>query len=587
MTIQTLPDIDHSLLPFLRQNTLLGHGVLTADGEFAWQRSAALIDCALHARRLGDAQAVGVEVLRRQLEEDRPGDRPWQVSLQVAEPAPLPRGFAVDTVGATQLAFLAAMDALPRIARSRNDRLLMALSEYGLGNDEPSETLRQILYDDTDVERRRPRMFRLDTVGGTDVHGRVAISEAQLAMAGLAVASRIPFRQGLIGYDRLAAQAFLQVMRQLTGQAHPTIALVVEAGVAQYWQETNDLRLVLSDIDPDCRVYAVGNGGFAFETNDDGSRSLFYTNTLLERRERIDAVYTVADARRLLAPDMLPLLHAARDKAVVVQPTLNPLLNNYHLLRALIFHCDLTIQSRLAEALAAVGVPEPAALLSAVRSQTIPMSLVDAENVLDLEALGIKGHHSASVTWDEVIAGLRGGGTSRTGDGASGLLTKQHIKGLLVRTILAPDLSLLSGGRGSRRMYDFPNPRKATLAEALAASVEGMAELRATGATDKPILGVEPLVRHHLRQSDIHSLRDDGSVVVQSISARQRFCPLYMLTGATREGAGPETPLLVSAFSFYSSVESTYKLGGAIYAVGPHLDATANSDTTVNPASVL
>jgi hypothetical protein len=524
-----------SLLHYLRERTVFGHG-WSGEHIFNWQKSAALLDVAL-AR---GSQVPSMKSLRSSLSEISNLDE-WTFSMQVAEALPLSTNYLDGNRAQTQFALIDAADLLPKIAKENRVPLLSALVEYGIGDDIASQVLKQIIYDYSRPQRRMVKSFRLDTVGGE------LITEAQIAMTTWNLTARVLKHPSLIGAKDRGARVFLDMMRSSTEQPDPTFAIFIDKGIFQYWQEFIDFRLTLKKVAPESHVFIVGNGGFDYHK---GEKRLYYINPISCIRFPIDIVYTVADARRLLA-DGLPLLEAILDSSVHIEPTLNPLLNNYHLLRGLLFHENQRFQDLFVDALKQNQINAPEQVLMRAKEQTIPLSIVDGENALDFKLFGLgEGRYS----WMELIQDLE------CREHRQKIFPTALRKKVIVRILLSHDLNRVSGGRGSIRIADLSSRAFVSL---LRASLEGMRELRETGKTNKAIIGLEPLIQHSPRNLRVFNFENE-EVVFVDMDAIYRFCPFYFRLPAKK-------PELFAALSFYSQLGPTnFKLGGKIYAVGGH-----------------
>lgn len=529
-------------LQTIRTTSIFGHAEHVPAG-FPWEASAAVVDEITRGE-------TPLDIAR--LHETLQGSE-WRFSLQTATPQPISERIRGDALAITQSQLIDAVDQLPGLINElpqTQANLLRGCIEYGLDAQRPSQLLRQIIYDYSRPHQRLVKSWRLDMVGGEK------ISEAQIAAAGWTNADRIASTAPhFAGSNHAPARAFIEMAKASSGKEHPAVAIYVDKGIGGYWPEWSDFRLLTHEVDPQTHVFAVGNGGFTYDKE---RQELYYTNTVSGRQEPLDVVYSFADARRLLTTEALPLLEAIADHAVSVEPTLNPLLNNYHLIRAFLFHDNPELQQLLLQGLSHAGVPNGLDTLEAAKQQTIPMALVDHANMLDLSVIGHAGRH----TWEDVIAELK---TADAKDNRPKILGRAIREKLLLRVLLSNDLSKVSGGRGSRKLADIHS--NAELVEIFTESAEGVRELRATGHTTKTIVGVEPLIKHEPRAVTIYGLDAQGHVQAEEVpNATQRCCPSYVRTGAG------QIPTRCGTLSFYSKPNGRYKLGGEVYALGAHYE---------------
>lgn len=528
-------------LTHIRNTSIFGHADFPPH-VFNWQPSAAVLDEITLGRIAPDIAT---------LHEALPATE-WRFSLQTATPQPLPEKLKGDEIAVTQAQLIDAIDQLPQVLselQGINANLLHGLIEYGLNDGKPSQLLRQIIYDYSQPQQRLVKSWRLDMVGGEK------ISEAQIAAAGWTNADRIASTAPqFIGTDHEPAKAFIEMTRTSSGKDHPSTAIYVDQGIAGYWPEWNDFRLLTHVVDPETHVFVVGNSGFTY---DRATRQLSYTNAHSGVQEPIDVIYSFADARRLLTESAIPLLEAIADHAVSVEPTLNPLLNNYHLIRALLFHDDNdgAFRQMFQRAFELAGVSDITNVLERVKEQTIPMALVDHANKLDLSLVGQEGRYY----WEDIITELR----TKEVTNRPKILGRALREKLLLRVLLSDDLSKVSGGRGSIKLADIHSNEE--LAKIFTESAEGIKELRKTGHTTKTIVGIEPLIKHEPRHVRVYGFDDNQEVQSLDIpNATQRCCPSYV---RTRAG---QVPTRCGTLSFYSAPDGRYRLGGQIYALGAH-----------------
>lgn len=519
----------------LNFRTLYGHGLREPVGGFPWEESAALID---QHRENG----LDISALKDQLEARTPYN--WRYTMQIAADTPLPREMDFSgEVGRVQFQLIDAVDQLPGLAKEENIKEVLGLVNYGINPDqEEGALLSKIIYDYSNPQARKVRSFRLDTVGG------LAITEAQIAMGGWAASARIPILPNHIGANHESVYSLASIMSEATGKSNPSVAMFVDQGVMKYWPEFCDFAVEANQVRPDMPIYPVGNGGLVHKNG-----NLHYSNSHIEGQAPIpiDAVYTLADARRLLKEDCLDLLKAASEGKVYVEPTLNPLLNNYHLVRALLFHDSELSRSVIQKAFERTGSTNPLGDIETAKGMTIPMYLVDRQNKAQIE---VAAGETREFTWDELIDDLK------STDGRKKILGGAVRERYILRSLLTHDLKSLSGGFGSVKLSGLKTRQLITILEE---STQGMEEIRATGTTTKTIVGVEPLIFHPPKRMTIYDVDGEGEATAEELSVVHRFCPFY---SRTSEGIR-----LISAVSFYSSTQdATYKLGGRIYAEGAH-----------------
>ncbi len=292
-------------------------------------------------------------------------------------------------------------------------RFVRGLIFFGLKTKQDKDLLRKLIY-----QNKIPFLS-----ARADIISSLKLTELQIAGGLWSTQSRLAFSQNIYGYE-LLNNYYINLKQILKFRNNPTICFLVHNGINHYFDEFADFAQILNQNFKRKIAYVVGNGGL--KVKNDGVYYLNQRGKLI----KIDVIYSIGDIRRFFIENMQDILQAVVDKKVILEPTLNPLLNNFQLALSLLN--DNLTRDWLEYEL------NPKTI-SYLKKYTVQYYLASEDNIMPIKI----NAHTLELPFKEVVK----------------FLTRKRRKQLLIRDVLTNNFKKLSGGKALNRLHKINKKR--------------------------------------------------------------------------------------------------------------------------------